>query len=162
MLSMNTNEIIIDKHSSSIQISNKISAVQRKSYNYMLKVAKNMCRKDKSIRVFTITADELLVFFGMGGENHTHLKQELGTLNKTMVIYNFLGKEKKSKRWGSFTLIAGFEYHNGIITYSFPHQIVDMILEPKMFAKINLVVIKSLRSRYSIGVQPKKNLKKFY
>jgi hypothetical protein len=38
MLSMNTNEIIIDKHSSSIQISNKISTIQRKSYNYMLKV----------------------------------------------------------------------------------------------------------------------------
>ena len=41
MLSMNSNEIIIDKHSSSIQISNKISVLQRKSYNYMLKVAKN-------------------------------------------------------------------------------------------------------------------------
>jgi len=37
MLSMNTNEIIIDKESSSIQISNKITAIQRKSYNFIPK-----------------------------------------------------------------------------------------------------------------------------
>ena len=54
MLSMNSNEIIIDKHSSSIQISNKISALQRKSYNYMLKVAKNEFKKNKNIRGATL------------------------------------------------------------------------------------------------------------
>ena len=152
MLNMNTNEIIIDKHSSSIQISNKISTVQRKSYNYMLKVAKNEFRNDKKLREFTITAEELLLFFDMGGENHTHLKKELGLLNKTVVTYNILGKDKQNKRWGSFTLIAGFEYKNGTISYSFPHQVINMLLDPKMFAKINLVAIKGLRSRYSIAL----------
>jgi len=39
-----------------------------------------------------------------------------------------------------------------VITYSFPHKIRNMILNPKMFGKINLVVIKSLRSRYSIAL----------
>ena len=62
MLSMNTNEIIIDKHSSSIQISNKISALQRKSYNYMLKIAKNDLTKNKNLKTFRVTAEELLVF----------------------------------------------------------------------------------------------------
>jgi len=152
MLNMNTKEIIIDKHSSSIQISNKISTVQRKSYNYMLKVAKNEFKNDKRLRVFTITADEILRFFDMGGDNHTHLKKELGLLNKTIVTYNLLGKDKEKNRWGSFTLIAGFEYKNGIIEYSFPHQVVNMLLEPKMFGKINLVAIKGLRSRYSIAL----------
>ena len=152
MLNMNTKEIIIDKHSSSIQISNKISTVQRKSYNYMLKIAKNEFKNDKRLRVFTITADEILRFFDMGGDNHTHLKKELGLLNKTIVTYNLLGKDKEKNRWGSFTLIAGFEYKNGIIEYSFPHQVVNMLLEPKMFGKINLVAIKGLRSRYSIAL----------
>jgi hypothetical protein len=46
---MNRNEIIIDKHSSSIQISNKISALQRKSYNYMLKIAKNGLSETKVV-----------------------------------------------------------------------------------------------------------------
>ena len=152
MLNMNTKEIIIDKHSSSIQISNKISTIQRKSYNYMLKVAKNEFKSDRKLRDFTITADELLRFFDMGGDNHTHLKKELELLNKTIVSYNILGKDKEKKRWGSFTLIAGFEYKNGIIEYSFPHQVINMLLEPKMFAKINLVAIKGLRSRYSIAL----------
>jgi len=152
MLSMNTNEIIIDKNSSSIQISNKISAIQRKSYNYMLKIAKNEFNKDKNIRTFSITADELLVFFGIGNENYTRLKKELEVLNRTQVRYNILGKNRRSKVSGAFTLISEFEYKNGIISYSFPKKIEDMILYPKMFGKINLVVIKSLRSRYAIAL----------
>ncbi len=56
---MNTNEIIIDKDSSSIQISNKITAIQRKSYNYMLKIAKNEFKKNPEKQVFTVTAEEL-------------------------------------------------------------------------------------------------------
>ena len=152
MLSMNTNEIIIDKDSSSIQISNKITAIQRKSYNYMLKIAKNEFNKDKNIRTFSITADELLVFFGIGNENYTRLKKELEVLNRTQVRYNILGKNRRSKVSGAFTLISEFEYKNGIISYSFPKKIEDMILYPKMFGKINLVVIKSLRSRYAIAL----------
>jgi len=152
MLSMNTNEIIIDKHSSSIQISNKISALQRKSYNYMLKIAKNGLVKDKSLKSFYVTAEELLVFFDMGKENHSYLKQELTVLSETKVVYNILQKNKKYKKWGSFHLLGGFEYDNGMIKYSFPHQIEEMILNPKMFGKINLVAIKGLRSRYSIAL----------
>jgi len=152
MLSMNTNEIIIDKHSSSIQISNKISAIQRKSYNYMLKVAKNEFKANPSLRKFTITADELLVFFGFGVKNHNYLEIELDKLRKIDVKYNILGKDKKREKWGSFALIAGYEYKNGIITYSFPHQIEEMMLDSKMFAKINLVTIKGLKSKYSIAL----------
>ncbi len=152
MLNMNSNTIIIDKHSSSIQISNKITAVQRKSYNYMLKIAKNEFIKDKSKRSFQVTADELLLFFDFGSKNHSYLKKELEILNSTKVTYNFFGKNRRNKKWGSFTLIAGFEYDSGIIKFSFPHQIEEMILEPKMFGKINLVTIKGLKSRYSIAL----------
>jgi len=152
MLNMNTNEIIIDKNSSSIQISNKISSTQRKCYNYMLKIAKNEFKNNKKARTFMITADELLLFFGMGKENHTYLKKELEVLNRTQVVYNILGKNKRSQESGAFTLISEFKYKQGMITYSFPLYIEEMILNPKMFGKINLIVIKSLRSRYSIAL----------
>jgi len=149
---MNTNEIIIDKDSSSIQISNKITAIQRKSYNYMLKIAKNEFKKDPKKQVFTVTAEELLVFFEIGDQNYSRLKNELEILNRTQIRYNILKKNRKSKIFGAFTLISEFEYERGVITYSFPHKIRNMILNPKMFGKINLVVIKSLRSRYSIAL----------
>ncbi len=149
---MNTNEIIIDKDSSSIQISNKITAIQRKSYNYMLKIAKNEFKKDPQKQVFTVTAEELLVFFEIGDQNYSRLKNELEILNRTQIRYNILKKNRKSKIFGAFTLISEFEYERGVITYSFPHKIRNMILNPKMFGKINLVVIKSLRSRYSIAL----------
>jgi len=152
MLNMNTNEIIIDKNSSSIQISNKISSTQRKCYNYMLKIAKNEFKNNKKARTFMITADELLLFFGMGKENHTYLKKELEVLNRTQVVYNILGKNKRSQESGAFTLISEFKYKQGIISYSFPSYIEEMILNPRMFGKINLIVIKSLRSRYSIAL----------
>jgi plasmid replication initiation protein len=152
MLNMNSNEIIIDKNSSSIQISNKISLTQRKCYNYMLKIAKNEFKKDKNKRIFQITADELMLFFKIGVKNHTYIKNELEVLNRTQVKYNILGKNKRSKESGAFTLIAGFKYMQGLISYSFPPHIEEMILDPKVFGKINLVVIKSLRSKYSIAL----------
>jgi plasmid replication initiation protein len=152
MLNMNSNEIIIDKNSSSIQISNKISSTQRKCYNYMLKIAKNEFQKNKNARIFTISADELMLFFGMGNENHTYLRNELEVLNLTQIKYNILGKNKRSKESGVFTLISEFKYLRGTIHYSFPPTIEQMILNPKMFGKINLVVIKSLRSKYSIAL----------
>jgi len=152
MLNMNSNEIIIDKNSSSIQISNKISLTQRKCYNYMLKIAKNEFKKDKNKRIFQITADELMLFFKIGAKNHTYIKNELEVLNRTQVKYNILGKNRRSKESGAFTLIAGFKYMQGLISYSFPPHIEEMILDPKVFGKINLVVIKSLRSKYSIAL----------
>ncbi len=152
MLDMNSNEIIIDKNSSSIQISNKISSTQRKCYNYMLKIAKNEFQKEKNQRIFQVTADELMIFFEIGTKNHTYIKNELEVLNRTQIKYNILGKNKRSKESGAFTLIAGYKYVNGLITYSFPPHIEEMILNPKIFGKINLVVIKSLRSKYSIAL----------
>ena len=81
MLTMNTNEIIIDKHSSSIQISNKISALQRKSYNYMLKVAKNEFKKNKNARIFTITqVHPMSLYFYL--KNHQILKNTKRTISK--------------------------------------------------------------------------------
>jgi plasmid replication initiation protein len=117
----------------------------------MLKIAKNEFIKDKNARVFSITADELLIFFGLGNKNHDYLKQELRKLRKIDVEYNLLNKDKKNE-WGEFSLISGFSYKRGIIEYSFPHQIEKMLLDPKIFAKINLVAIKGLRSRYSIAL----------
>ena len=152
MLNMNSNEIIIDKNSSSIQISNKISSTQRKCYNYMLKIAKNEFKKNKHARVFTISANELMLFFGIGNENHTYLRNELEVLNRTQIKYNILGKNRRSKESGVFTLISEFKYLSGTIKFSFPPSIEQMILNPKMFGKINLVVIKSLRSKYSIAL----------
>jgi plasmid replication initiation protein len=117
----------------------------------MLKIAKNAFKKDKNIRSFTVTADELLVFFGLGKKNHDYLRAELRKLRKIEIEYNILNKDKKNE-WGEFNLISGYSYNRGVIEFSFPHQIEKMILNPKMFGKINLVVIKSLRSRYSIAL----------
>ena len=118
----------------------------------MLKIAKNEFKKEKNQRIFQVTADELMSFFQIGIKNHTYIKNELEVLNRTQIKYNILGKNKRSKESGAFTLIAGYKYVNGLITYSFPPHIEEMILNPKMFGKINLVVIKSLRSRYSIAL----------
>jgi len=118
----------------------------------MLKIAKNEFQKNKNARVFTISANELMLFFGIGNENHTYLRNELEVLNRTQIKYNILGKNKRSKESGVFTLISEFKYLSGTIKFSFPPSIEQMILNPKMFGKINLVVIKSLRSKYSIAL----------
>jgi hypothetical protein len=66
----------------------------------MLKVAKNEFKANPSLRKFTITADELLVFFGFGGKNHKYIEEELNKLRKIDVRNNILNKDKKGERSG--------------------------------------------------------------
>jgi len=170
---MNKNEVTFPKNSAIIQMSNKISAVQRKSLNTLIYYAQKQLNEHSPIDyAFKINADTILKTIGLGEKNHEYLKRYLEELQNIKVTYNILNKDKKRK-WGSFVILAGFEYESGSITYSFPHQILNAIIDPKIYAYIDLVIIKGLKSKYAIslyelsqdykktGTTPKMTISKF-
>lgn len=149
---MNKKEIKLAKHSALIQMSNKITAVQRKALNAMIYFAKKQLREKSPVSYsFIINADILLEAIGLGEENYKYLKEHLEELQRIRVSYNLLDKDK-TRVWGSFVILAGFEYKDGVITYSFPHQIMDAIIDPNIYAYIDLVIVKGLKSKYSIAL----------
>ena len=148
---MNKNEIILDKHSSMIQMSNKVSSIQRKAFNILVFNAKKQIENHTNFE-FTISIRHILDLVGLEkSENHTIIKKLLQEMRKIDVEYNLLGKDKKNE-WGQFSLLAGISIKNGIVSYSFPHQILKMIINPAIFTKINLAIIKGLTSKYSIAL----------
>jgi cation transport regulator ChaC len=149
---MNKNKIELVKHSALIQMSNRVTAIQRKSFNALLFFAKKQLSEESPIDYkFVVNANIILKIIGLGSKNYKYLKEFLSELRNIDVKYNLLGKDKKHQ-WGEFSLLAGFDYKNGAITYSFPHQILDALINPDIYAYIDLVVIKGLKSKYAIAL----------
>jgi len=162
-LLMNKKKIILDKHSSVIQMSNKVTALQRKSFNVLILNAKTEIKQKLNYK-FEIQINDIMRLIGLDkSKNYNEVKKLLKELEDIKVEYNILSKDKKHK-WGTFRLLAGAEIENNKLYYSFPHQIIDMLLDPNIFAKINLVIIKGLKSKYSITLyellEDYKNIKK--
>ncbi len=152
---------IVKKHSAAVQISNTITALQRKAFDYMLKqaIAQYKAIKEGKIKIdskfiskFYVPKKELMRYLGLG-ENYTFLKEQLEKLTTTSVKYNLLHKDK-GYEWGVFNLLAGvsFTEKEGHVVFSFPHQIVDRIIEPRIYAILDLAVIKGLKSKYAIAL----------
>ncbi len=152
---------IVKKHSAAVQISNTITALQRKAFDYMLKQAITQYKaiKEGKIKIdskfiskFYVPKKELIKYLGLG-ENYTFLKEQLEKLTTTSVKYNLLHKDK-GYEWGAFNLLAGvsFTEKEGHVVFSFPHQIVDRIIEPRIYAILDLAVIKGLKSKYAIAL----------
>ncbi len=148
---MNKNEVTLAKHSAVIQISNKISAIQRKCYNAFLYVAKKQLEENPGRFEFEIDAKVLLEFFQIGDKNYNILKEKLKELRKIEVEYNILGKDK-TQQWGIFNLIAGIEYKESKFIFSFPHQVLKVLINPNIYTYIDLVIIKDLKSKYAVAL----------
>lgn len=144
----NEEKTMLAKHSALIQTSSRITAVQKKGFNALLFFAKKQLEKEKKYE-FNISANIILKIIGLGQKHHSYLKNFLSKLQHINVRYNILNKDKKQV-WGAFALLAGFEYKEGIITYSFPHQILNNLIDPKTYAYIDLKIIKGLQSKYAI------------
>lgn len=148
---MNENKVTLAKHSAVIQISNKISAIQRKCYNAFLYTAKKQLEENPGKFEFDIDAKTLLDFFKIGDKNYNILKEKLKELRKIEVEYNILGKDKK-ENWGIFSLVAGIEYKEGKFIFSFPHQVLKTLINPNVYTYIDLVIIKDLKSKYAVAL----------
>ena len=148
---MNKNEVTLIKHSAVVQISNKMSAIQRKCYNALLYAAKKQLEANPGRFEFEIDAKILLDFFQIGDKHHIYLKEKLEELQDIKVKYNILNKDKKQK-WGIFNILAGVEYDEGKFIFSFPHQVLKTLINPNVYTYIDLVIIKDLKSKYAIAL----------
>jgi len=148
---MNKNEVELIKHSAVIQMSNKMSSVQRKCYNAFLYVAKKQLDENPGRFEFEIDAEILLKFYEIGEKHYFYLKEKLKELAKIQVEYNVLGKDKENE-WGVFNILAGIEYKEGKFYFSFPHQVLKTLINPNVYSYVDLVIIKDLKSKYAIAL----------
>ncbi|HKZ56114.1 MAG TPA: RepB family plasmid replication initiator protein [Thermodesulfovibrionales bacterium] len=150
---MNTNkkEITVKKHSAIVQMSNKVTAQQRKAFNALIYIARSILKEKPGTYEFHIDLATLKKLSGIESTNNTQLKQALDGLVHTVIKFNILGKDIK-EIWGAFALLAGATINNGIVEFGFAPQIHKTLLNPRIYTALDLNVIKGLDSKYSIAL----------
>ncbi len=146
---MNNKNLELKKHSAAIQISQTISAQQRKCYNALLLLAKKRLITHGNSKFQTNLAT-IKGITGYTSDDDVTFKALLKQLTTITVEYNLLGKDTDNS-WGAFALLAGVTIQNGKVEYSFPHQINDILLNPKMYSILDLNIIHKLDSKYAIA-----------
>lgn len=153
-LTSTKNELELIKHSSLIAISNTLSLFERKLYNTLLanalKYRENESKIDFS-NIFEIKISELKSKIWFSSHNIEYLKTALKNLVRTVVEFNILWKDK-SNDWSATSLISSIEIKNNICFYSFSNVLVSKILNPNIYARLNLSLINSFSSKYALNL----------
>ena len=148
--------MILEKPSATVSITDPMSAIQRKFYNAFLYVAKENLIQDPNKQEFKIPLPELKKFFEIEDKKNTYLKERIEELVKLTAQYNILNKD--NEEWGIFSILPFVKIYidnktkTGIVKFEIPTPIKNAILnkEKNLFAKIDLIIIRGLKSKYSI------------
>lgn len=93
---------------------------------------------------FTISTQELR----HGEANNQKMKASLRKLQQTLVIVTKAnGDEVTSQLLGSTRVKS-----NGDLTFSFPHELAELLKDSSVFAKLDLEVMKSFSSKYAFAL----------
>lgn len=141
----------LKKHSAVSQISNRISLLQRKSYNAFLYFAREQALENPDIEMYSLPLAKLRNVAGIQIKDTKHIQESLKELMSIIVDYNILGKDKQEE-WGAFTLLSEVKVTSGEVSYAFPPSIKNALLNPRMYARINLAITRGLTSKYSLAL----------
>lgn len=136
------------KHSGAIQISNKISVLQRRTWNVLLANAFDDLDKKEEYKV---SIHELAKVLNFDSKNIEYLKEVFRSLNSIQVEWNVLGKDKKEE-WGCYNLISGAEIKNGYCYYGYYIALRKRLHNPRMYARISLSLQNQFKSKYTLAL----------
>lgn len=140
----------IVKHIAAIHISNRISLLERKISNVLLRHAWD--RLDMS-EIHTINIRDLADAVGFDSNDTEILKDSLKALVGTTIEWNIFGQDRKNE-WGVTTILASafIREGDGICEYSYPAHIVPFLRNPNIFARLNLLIQRQFDSKYSLAL----------
>ncbi|MDP1575021.1 MAG: replication initiation protein [Coxiellaceae bacterium] len=143
---------IVKKHVATIHCSNKLSLLERKISNALLYHAFS---KLKVQNVHEIKIDELKRLLGANTRNHKALKEALKKLISTLLEWNLLGEtvpEMELEGWNASTILSSVSVQRGIIKYQYSELIKTLLIDPKIYGKINLTIQARFKSSYALAL----------
>lgn len=145
---------IVKKHVAAIHSSNNLSLLERKISNVLLYIAFPTLKTEKYHFVTISKLRELLDF---NSNNTKALKVAIQNLQRTVIELNLLNDtlESNGLEEGLFSiqLLGLFQViEKGTIKYSYPSELIDLLSNPSVYAKINLPVQAKFRSSYSLAL----------
>ena len=151
MLDEESEKIEIKKHSATVQIGNKIAAQQRKIYNALLHIGRESLSYDVHTELFSMKQIDLKRLCGDASTNNKQLQENLKGLMSTIVEFNILKENNKSK-WHATTLLSEASIENGRVYFAFAPTVKKTLLHPEYYVLLDLNIIKGLNSKYAIAL----------
>lgn len=125
----------------------------RKLFNHLLAIAapnlssnRRHSTKLSDIRRFAADARDVAT----PGDTNYWLKESLTRLQKVLVQYDVLGSDGRT--WVSDHLLGRITINdkNGELTYEFPEEIAQRLVEPALYSALSLSVIYQFTSKYAL------------
>jgi len=140
------NEVI--KASAAIQIEGKITALQRRAWNVLLAHAYDELphQERHAIRVPDLMRD---LEYNSGDQEY--LKEALEALVGCKLKWNILDKDGQTE-WGVAAMLAGAKISRGICVYDYGSILREKLYNPRMYARLSLVVQNRFKSKYSLAL----------
>jgi plasmid replication initiation protein len=145
---------IVKKHVAAVHSSNNLSLLERKIANVLLYVSFPKLKKEK---YHYITIAKLKSLLSFNSKNTKVLKEAIQSLQRTTIELNLLNDKVSTEglEEGLFSiqLLGLFQVvEAGTIKYSYPEELIDLLSNPAIYAKINLPVQAKFRSSYSLAL----------
>ncbi len=139
----------IRKHNSLIRCDNKLTALQRKSFNILIKNSIEQIKEDGLKRYYTLNLAEYKenIGYSKNDKNNVDIRDSIKELVNKSLEWNL-------DKFGNGTvapMLGGFEIKNGILTWSLSPFLEDKILKDG-FTILKLKILTSLDSTYSIAL----------
>ena len=135
----------IYKNSGIIAISNNISLLQRKLFNFLVGHA---FVDIQTLEVHEISISSLKNRLWFNSSNNKYLQESLRKLITTAVDFNLLNKDKEE--WEASALLSSAVFKHWICYYSFSPVLREKLHTPNIYSKLNLNLIKLFSSKYSL------------
>jgi hypothetical protein len=150
------------KHSALVPISSTLTAKQIKAFDWLMYLSYQVLSRRQDIRVFQFPIAvfkklldcEYLINEKKKNKDTKALKEDiLKPLQNYSIEYNILEKDRK-KRWGVFSPLSWVDLKGALISWELPSILRNIvrILYPSIYTTIDLMVLKNLKYRSSIGI----------
>ena len=137
------------KHSAAIQIENKITLLQRRTWNVLLYNAYNELDSKEE---HEIALQELARFVGYKSHDMEYLKEASLAMLRCIVQYNVLDKDGSLERWGATALLAQAAIEKGLFTYAYSPELRRRLHNPTMYARLDLDLQRQFDSKYGLAL----------
>jgi plasmid replication initiation protein len=136
------------KHSAAIHIHNKITLLQRRTWNALLFNAYNDLETEEVHRIALLKLAKLI---GYDSHDMEYLKEAAEAMVRCIVQWDVLDKDG-SPDWGVTALLAQAGINKGIFTYAYSPKLRQLLHNPRVYARLDLNLQKQFESKYALAL----------
>ena len=140
----------IKKPSAMIQVNVKnLTLTQRKIINFLIYIA----QREGDQKLYYTDLQTLKTLCMVKSTENIDLREQFEQLNEISLQFNYLDKDKNTV-WEIMSLVSSARIisNTGQVRFEIPYMLREKILNPNIYAPLNILLIAGLKSKYAIVI----------